>query len=220
MNVLVIGDTHFPFVHKKYLDFCLRIRDAYKCDKVVHSGDLVDFGSISYFEKDPDAWSPKDEMSRVDKIITKWHKEIPEMLICRGNHDRLVDRKGKTAGLPSRVFKSFREMWKLPEKWIDDWAFEIDGVKYTHGTGYGGRYPHIQAAYDNRQSTVIGHLHSVCGVEWTGNKKNAVFGMCVGCGINSKSHAFAYGRDHKRQPIISCGVVTDNGRNARPVIMR
>lgn len=39
-SVLVIGDTHFPFVKKGYLDFCLDIKRRVKCEQVVHIGDL------------------------------------------------------------------------------------------------------------------------------------------------------------------------------------
>jgi hypothetical protein len=41
--------------------------------------------------------------------------------------------------------------------------------------------------------------------------------MAVGCGIDRKSLAFAYGRDSKEKPIISCGVVehTKHGVNPR-----
>lgn len=42
MNVLVIGDTHIPFAHKNYLEFCKETQKRFKCDRVVHVGDLVD----------------------------------------------------------------------------------------------------------------------------------------------------------------------------------
>ena len=51
------------------------------------------------------------------------------------------------------------------------------GVRYQHGTGYSGKYAHIQAAYDNRQSTVVGHTHSSLGGEYIANYKDRIFGM-------------------------------------------
>lgn len=215
-NILVIGDTHIPFEVDGYLEFCLRIYEYYKCSKVVHIGDLVDNHAISYHEHDPNGWSPEDEMKESDKHLKKWFNAFPEVYLCRGNHDALVDRKGKTVGLPRRCFRDFRDMWQLPKGWKDEFDFIFDGVLYTHGTGYSGRNGHILAAFDNRMSTVTGHLHSVAGVEYLANSKSLIFGMAVGCGIDSKKYAFEYGKGFRRKPIVSCGVVsyTSKGTNA------
>lgn len=221
-NILVIGDTHEPFCHKDYLPFCKRIQKELKCEEeVVHIGDLVDNHSMSYHEHDPNLYSPKDEMEKTDKKLAKWFKAFPKVRICKGNHDRMVDRKGKTVGLPERCFRSFRDIWGLPNGWIDDFEFVIDGVKYLHGTGLSGKYGHIQAVYDNRMSCVIGHLHSVAGVEYTANNLDCVFGMAVGCGINRKSRAYDYGMGFRRKPILGCGVVsyTRRGINAQFIPM-
>jgi predicted phosphodiesterase len=216
-SVLIIGDTHIPYEIKGYLEFCKRIESDLKCTEVVHIGDLVDNHAISYHEHDPDEKSPADEMYLADQRLKKWFKAFPKVKLCLGNHDRLVDRKGKTSGLPQRVFQPFRKIWELPNGWTDDFEFIIGGVKYLHGTGYSGNMAHIQAAYDNRMSCVIGHLHSVSGVEYLANSKDIIFGLSVGCGIDRKARAFEYGREHKRKPILSCGVVeyTPHGINAR-----
>jgi len=214
-NVLVIADTHLPFERPDYLDFCIKIQKMVKCGTVVHIGDLVDNHSISYHEHDPNGHSPADEMSKVDERLKKWFKAFPSVHLLRGNHDVLVDRKAKTAGLPERAFKPFRKIWNLPDGWVDSFETEIHGVKYFHGTGYSGKQAHVQAAYDARQSTVIGHLHSVGAVQYIETGKNAIFGMAVGCGIDRHSYAMAYGKDFKFKPILGCGVVTDRGRFAQ-----
>jgi predicted phosphodiesterase len=46
-RVLVIGDTHFPAVHKNYFSFIKRVRDKYKCTEIIHIGDVVDHHCIS-----------------------------------------------------------------------------------------------------------------------------------------------------------------------------
>lgn len=183
-----------------------------KCSRVVHIGDLVDNHSINYWEHDPDGDSPAAEMNRADSHLKEWYKAFPSVYLCRGNHDRMIDRKAKTHGLPSRAFKNFREIWKLPDGWYDDWQFDIDGVIFQHGLGYSGDNAHLKAAYNNRQSTVIGHTHSQCAVGYLANEKDCVFGMNVGCGIYRKAYAFDYGRDFKKKPIVSCGIVTDRGK--------
>jgi len=206
-NILVIGDTHIPFEHSDYLEFCVKTKEKYKCSTIVHIGDLVDHHSINYHEHDPDGYSPKDEMREADLHLKGWFKEFPELYLCIGNHDSLVERKSKTFGLPSRVFKSYSEMWKLPAGWKDSFEWEFNDVLFTHGTNRSGKLAHLQAAYDNRQSTVIGHLHSAAGLNWIANSKDCIFGMNVGCGIDRKKYAFAYGKDLRAKPIIGCGVV-------------
>lgn len=206
-NILVIGDTHIPFEKEGYLEFCKRIHKQLKCTEVVHIGDLVDNHAISYHEHDPDGWSPADEMEEADKRLKKWFKAFPEVKLCRGNHDNLVDRKGKTVGLPRRCFAQFRDMWNLPKGWKDDFSFIIDNVTYMHGTS-AGKFAHLQHAIDNRMSTVIGHLHSTCGVEYIANERDIIFGCCVGSGIDRKSYAMAYGKPFRRKPILACGVIS------------
>lgn len=183
-NILAFSCSHLPFEHPDYLNFLKRIMKECKCTDVVCLGDLVDNHAISYHEHDPDGYSPEHEMQEVDKRLSKWFKAFPEVMMCAGNHDLLVDRKGKTVGLPNRVFRSLRERLSLPKGWRDDFEFIIDNVKYMHGTGYSGKYAHTQAAYDNRMSCVIGHLHTIGGVEYMANNKDIIFGMGVGCGID------------------------------------
>jgi len=209
-NVLVIADTHEPFCRKGYLEFCKQTQKKFNCKQVVHIGDLVDNHAISYHEHDPDGWSPADEMKIADKKLEKWFKAFPKVKLCLGNHDALVDRKGKTVGLPERCFKSFREMWKLPKGWQVDFEWEIDGVLYKHGLNCGGKNGHLNAAIGARQSCVIGHNHIYAGVDWDATHKDCIFGMSVGCGIDKNAYAFSYGRDFKKRPIIGCGVVFSN----------
>ena len=213
-NVLIIGDTHMPFEHPNYLEFVKEIQWKCKCKTVIHIGDLVDNHSISYHEVDPDGDSPKCEMNKADEHLADWFKAFPELRLTRGNHDCLVDRKGKTAGLPSRAFKPYRDIWNLPKKWIDDFEFVIDNVLYKHSYG-AGMYAHRSGAVSAGQPVVIGHTHSALGVEYVVTTKDCKFGMNVGCGIDRKKYAFAYGKDFKFKPILGCGVVTDNGRHAQ-----
>lgn len=214
-NVLIFSCTHIPFEHPKFLDFCQKMRDFLKCDTVIHLGDIIDNHAISYHEHDPNGWSPAKEMEQADKHLQKWFKAFPDMYLTLGNHDSLVDRKSKTVGLPRRCFKPFKEMWNLPKNWKVDFEFDINGVLYKHGTGYSGRYGHVQAAVDARQSCVMAHLHSTAGVEYMANSKQIMFGMCVGCGISIKDYAFSYGKHFKRRPILGVGVVTDSGTRAQ-----
>jgi len=212
MNVLAIGDTHLPFENKHYLSFCKQTQKKYKCSLTVHVGDLVDNHAISYHEHDPDGYSPYHEMLQADKSLAKWFKAFPKLKLCKGNHDMLAKRKGRTNGIPNRIIKNFRDVWNLPKGWQFEWSYEINNVLYQHGDANSGLYPHAQACKNNRQSTVIGHCHSVAGVNWSANNKDMIFGLSTGCGIDRMKYAFWYGKDFKFKPILSCGVILENGR--------
>lgn len=212
-HVLVIGDTHIPFELPGYLDFCLAIQKRVKCGTVVHIGDLVDNSSLSFsHETDPNGKSPADEIKLAREHAQAWFKAFPKVRLCLGNHDRRVDLKGRHVGLPDDVFKPFREIWELPKGWETGFSFNINGVIYTHGTGLGGENAHETAAKLNRQSTVIGHIHHVGSGKYLVSENDCIFGMGVGCGIDRRTYAFAYGRDFLKKPFIGCGVVTDRGK--------
>ena len=77
-NVLIIGDSHLPFEHRNYLEFCKGIQQRCKCKKVVHIGDFVDNHAISYHEHDPDGWSPANEMEEADN---NWTDMLGDLMV-------------------------------------------------------------------------------------------------------------------------------------------
>ena len=62
--VLVIGDTHCPAMLDGYIPFLKKIHKKHGCGRVVHIGDLVDWNSISFHEKNPSMPSPAEEFKR------------------------------------------------------------------------------------------------------------------------------------------------------------
>jgi len=210
-NVLVIGDTHEPFCKDGYLEHCRRTQEKYNCGTVVHIGDLTDNHAVSYHDKDPDGRSPGDEFQLALAACKRWYYTFPNVKVCIGNHDALPFRKIFSAGLPAHWLKSYQEMLESPSSW--DWNFIhiINDVIYTHGTGMSGEMAAINATRENRQSTVIGHLHTVMNTRFLASYKDLIFGMSVGCGIDHEKYAFAYSKTNSRKPVISCGVVL-NGK--------
>lgn len=206
-NVLIIGDTHLPFEKEGYLEFCREQQEKFNCGTVVHIGDLVDNHAISYHEHDSEGRSAGDEYRDALARCHDWYKVFPNVKICIGNHDALPFRKAFTAGLPSAWLKSYQEILESPKTWEWDFTHVINDVVYQHGTGLSGEMAAVNAARENRQSTVIGHLHTVCNTRFLASFKDLIFGMTVGCGIDHEAYAFAYGRQQTRKPVISCGVV-------------
>lgn len=206
-NTLIIGDTHEPFCKDGYLEHCLKVQREYGCGTVIHIGDMIDNHSVSYHEHDPDGRSPGDEYQLALSKCEEWYRAFPQVKICIGNHDRLPFRKAFTAGLPKNWLKNYQEMFNSPKTWEWDFVHKINGIIYQHGTGMMGEMASVNAARENRQSTVIGHLHTVCNIRFLASEKDLIFGMNVGCGIDHSKYAFAYGREATRKPVVACGVV-------------
>jgi len=159
-------------------------------------------------------------MEETDKHLEKWFKAFPNLYLCRGNHDLLVDRKGKTVGLPRRCFQKFRDIWNLPKGWIDGFEFTIHGVRSIHGTKRSGKLAHVNLAIESMSSAVMAHLHSNLGVNYLSQSGGETFGMAIGCGVDQEKYAFAYGVDSRYKNVVGCGVTTDNGKNAQVFPMR
>lgn len=213
-NVLVIADTHIPFEHPDYLEFCLQQKKVYKCNQVVHIGDVCDSHASSFHTPSPDGLSPKDELTAAKLSLSKWKKAFKDVVVyCTvGNHDAIPARKLYANGLSSSWLRTYNDVYDLPD-WRFDVSFKLDKVLYTHGIG-SNNLPAI--ALNNRMSTVIGHWHTKFAIEYNQN----IFGMAVGCGINIESYCFEYARDFVKKPVLGCAVVLDGGRQPILVPMR
>lgn len=208
-NVLVIGDPHEPFCKDGYLEFCRAMQEKYNCGTIVHIGDAVDNHAISYHESDPSGRSAGDEFNLAKERMKRWYHTFPVAKVCIGNHDALPFRKIFSAGLPKEWLKSYQELLESPKEWEWDFVHQVNGVIYQHGTGMSGEMAAVNAARENRQSTVIGHLHTVCNTRFLASYKDLIFGVTVGCGIDHSKYAFAYGREQTRKPVLACAVVLD-----------
>jgi len=206
-NVLVIGDLHAPFILEGYLEFCREQQEKFDCGTVIFIGDIVDAHSWSFHTHDVDGMSVSDEVNRAKKQLNEWYQVFPEAVVLYGNHDLLVARKAKVAGLSQHFIKDLGEILGAPTGWKFIHEYILNDVKYIHGSVGNA----ITRAKDERVSIVQGHLHSESFVEWSVSEKDAIFGMNVGCGLDHSAYAFEYAKPFPRKPIISCGIVLDKG---------
>ena len=200
-RILVIGDLHCPFELDGYFDFCKETYANYNCNQVIFIGDIIDNHAFSYHEPDPDGMSAGDELQVAIEDVKKWYNTFTDADVLVGNHDRMAARKAMTGGIPKVWIKSYNDVLGTP-KW--NWTERIvyDDVQYVHGEGGTAR----TKAKNDMMSTVQGHIHTQAYTEFTVGRKFKVFGMQVGCGVDSKSYAAAYAKNFKKQAI-GCGVI-------------
>jgi predicted phosphodiesterase len=204
-NILVIGDLHEPFCLDGYLEWCKEQYKINNCNQVIFIGDIIDAHGFSYHEPDPDGMSSGLELETAIKKIAKWYEAFPYADVMIGNHDRMASRKAMSGGIPAAWIRSYNEVLGTPNwNWCESVIY--DDVLYEHGEG--GQA--AAKAKNNLMSSVCGHTHTLAYVQWFVGKRFKVFGMQVGCGVDSTTYAAAYAKNFKKQSI-GCSVVLNNG---------
>lgn len=204
----VFSDPHIPFHHPNYLQFCVDTFRKYGAGKVVCCGDLVDFHAISRHQTETCAKSPCDELDMTIEGVRAFTEAFPEVEYIPGNHDEIYVRQAATLGIDKRFLKSFQELFQLPDTWvIHNDEYICGDILFKHGINCTGKNGAINAAIQERMSTVIGHSHAFGGCQYSANPRNIIFGLNAGCGIDIGAYAFAYGKHSKYRPTIGCGIV-------------
>ena len=210
-NVLIIGDTHIPFEREGYLEHCRQVQERFNCGTVIHIGDVIDNHYSSYHEANPDGQGAGDELSVAINKLQDWYFTFPEVKVCLGNHDQIIQRKAFSSGLSKRWIKGLAEVLQTPN-WEYDIEHQINDVIYTHGTGTSGDKAAYARALNRRRSIVSGHLHTAAGITWNVSEVDRIFAMQVGCGIDDSQYSFDYAKAFSKKSIISCGVVLNGGK--------
>ena len=210
-RILVIGDLHEPFCLDGYLEFCQETYANYNCNQVIFIGDIIDNHYSSYHETDPNGMGAGDELQLAIDRVQDWARAFPVADVTIGNHDRIIMRKAFSSSIPREWIKSYNEVLGTSWNWSE--RVEYDNVQYVHGEGGTAR----TKMKNDLMSTVQGHIHTQAYTEYHVGKNFKIFGMQVGCGVDSSSYAAAYARHFKKQAI-GCGVVI-GGHTAINVLM-
>ena len=209
-RLLIIGDVHAPYSKKGYREFCQKCYVENNCNQVLFIGDLLDNQYASFHDPNPDLSGGKDELEYAIAEIHKWRDVFPVADVIIGNHDRIIARKMFKAGIPSQWMKSYNEVLGTNWNWTERIVY--DDVQYVHGEGGVAS----TKAKNDFMSTVQGHIHTKCFVEWFSGQKR-IFAMQVGCGVNRDSIGMSYAKAYKFQQL-ACGIVI-GGHTAFNVMM-
>ncbi len=214
--VLVISDMHHPYAHPDTVEFLSAVKKELKPDKVICVGDECDFHAISYHDKDPNLFSPAQELEAAKKRLKPIYKLFPEVTVLNSNHGSLVARKIKSSGIMASVMRTLNEILEAPAewKWVDEITLTLPNKQqvYLH---HGMNSNVIKTSTSLGMSCVFGHYHSKFNIEYWSSPSGLFWAMQVGCLIDTKSLAFAYNKLDIKRPIIGCGAIV----NSLPVLI-
>lgn len=213
-----ISDLQIPFEAENALPFVRAVEKEFKIPRQnwANVGDETDQYFGGRWPKDPDAeHTPLSELAESIERLKEWYAAYPRMLLAESNHAARWANKAVEAQIPSQLMKAYREVIQAPAtwKWAPSWVIKMAkaDVMMLHGMGYGGMYAHRHAAVDHGMNVVHGHLHSNAGISYIVNEGRRIWGMNVGCLINSERYAFKYGKHIRHKPVLGIGVVVDGG---------
>jgi len=210
MKILCIPDLHCPFNHIDSFAFVKTVNDFFGPDKIIFLGDEIDGHSISFHDKDPDLFSPSQELEKAIERLIPFYELFPKATILESNHGSLVYRKGKFHGLPRNVFKSYREILQAPKgwKWVYDLVLKSNGRDiYFH---HGQRRDSLSNSKSHSMCYVQGHHHTNFEIRYWANKRDIYWGATSGCLIDHKQLAFTYAKTYALKPLLGCTII-DSG---------
>jgi len=207
-TVLVIPDLHTPYHHPDAFEF-LRIAKKKFCPShIVCLGDEADQHAMSQYLPDPDLHSAGFELELAKEALRELAILFPIMKICNSNHMERYLKKAVRAGLPRKTVRRFAEIFESPIgwQWQDRWL--LDGVIYEHGEECLGANGLRDRVLYNGKPTVIGHLHSKAGINYSNTGQQWLWGFNVGCLIDNDKYAFRYAKHFKDKPVLGLGIIS------------
>lgn len=209
--ILCVSDLHSPYMHPDTVAFLKAVKKKFKPTRVILSGDEADFAAISFHDHDPDLDSPGEELRKAIEGLKPLYKLFPKAEVLESNHGSLVIRKAIAGGLSRKFFKGPQEILQAPKGW--SWHFDIT-TKLPDGTYC--YFHHSKGANVKRNSQALGmsfvqgHHHESFEICYWGNPNALLFGMTVGCLVDTKSLALAYNKNNLRRPVIGVGIIIDS----------
>lgn len=173
-------------------------------------GDEVDFHALSYHESDPDLDSAGPELEKAIRFLKPLYKLFPAADILESNHGSLVFRKGKTAGIPSRALRSYRETLEAPLGW--HWHFDL---RLRMSNGQDLYLHHGKSAKETALSlqegccTIEGHHHTKFHVTYWRNSSGLYWGAHAGYLGDHRSLSQAYARNNLQKGIVGALMILD-----------
>lgn len=184
-------------------------------------GDEVDLHALSYHEKDPDLDAAGPELEKAIKFLKPIYKMFPVVDVLESNHGSLVYRKAKTAGIPRRALRDYRDILEAPRTWR--WHFEMR-VQMSNGQwlylhhGKGG--PTGQLSMIEGCCAAEGHHHTKFETVYWRNSVGLYWGIRCGYLADHDSLAQAYAQSNLKKGIVGAVMILSGQPRHLPMILK
>lgn len=219
-RILFLSDMHIPYQHPDTFEFLAALKEKYKPTRVICVGDEVDHHAMSFHDTDPDLLSAGDELSEAIDELRPFYKLFPEVDLVDSNHGSMAYRKGKHFGMPRKYIRDYGEVLEAPDswKWHLDMLIDLPGGNqlYIH---HGLSADVMKVVAQRGVCAVQGHFHNEFRIGYIGNPNHLLWGMNVGCSINSRSLAFAYDSTNLKRPVIGHALAIDGLPQLAPMVL-
>ncbi len=219
-RILVISDLHVPYHHPDSFAFLAAVAEKYKPTRIVCIGDEVDHHAMSFHDSDPDLLSAGEELRSSIKALKPLYKLFPNVDLIDSNHGSMAFRKGKHFGIPRKYLRDYGDVLESPTGW--NWHGDLTLTLSNGSTVYfhHGLSADVMKVVNQRGTCVVqGHYHLKFCIGYSGNPESLLWGMNVGCSIDTHSMAFAYDKTNLGRPVIGHGIIIDGQPKLLPMIL-
>jgi predicted phosphodiesterase len=164
----VMNDIHIPYHDQRALAIALEYLRDIEPDTIILNGDIVDFYSVSRFQKDPMRIDTlQSELDETRAFLTLLRREHPRATIIytKGNHEDRLERFliDRASALMSLRCLSLDDLLGLSENKVKfvDTSVQVGKLEVTHGT-LARNIPgsSVRGHFERTHASVlIGHVH-------------------------------------------------------------
>ncbi len=221
-HVLVLSDTHYPYVDRRTMEAVENLMGDYKWDEVVHLGDFLDLDCISAHNKENlRAVETKRlfyEYNEGQEVLDHWKELAPKakFTLIEGNHEhrvqRYIDASPQLEGMIEVPVGL--DLAKKKINWVPFWStgqtYDIGKATFLHG-GKTTNFHTKTMAYNYGRNIFYGHTHDVqsYSVETAGHNSTYV-AQSVGC-LCKYDQPYMRGRPSKWQQAVTVIDFYDDG---------
>jgi len=174
-KVVMLNDIHVPFHDRETISAVHGALKQMKPNRVILGGDIIDFYSISRFDKDPLRRLHLDEeVVETEAYLESLRKAVPKskIIYMPGNHEERLQKyinvhAPELAWVKELRLPSLLHLDRYGVEWHDKRWYEYRGILFSHldrANKYGG-YTAKNLGADFGKPVVHGHSHKVGNVQ-------------------------------------------------------
>ena len=219
-RIFVISDMHLPYAHPDLISYLKEVAAVYKPDRVLCTGDELDYHCLSFHDTDADLLGPLAELQLAQDMIADIGKIFPKMDIVESNHGSMVYRRALSNSLPRQLFRSYQEITKAPKGWV--WHRDLTVPMSNGQTAYmchGKTASPGMLSQTMAMCSIQGHYHEKYHITYWANPNGLFWDMHVGCMADDNSLALAYNNTNLKRPIVGCAIILDGHPRLLPMVL-